>query len=269
MNITASKLIYFSPTKTTKKVVEGIAQGFQVDMVEHLDLTPPETRKGEFQELHNELVIIGAPVYGGRVPIDAVQRFQRLKANDTPAVIVVVYGNRAYEDALLELKELAIAAGFKPLAGGAFIGEHSYANETMPIANGRPDTEDLEKARKFGKRIREKIRDIQALDQVPPLQVPGNSTYKERRIRSKTSPITRETLCTTCGTCETVCPTAAIIVNDAVITDQNGCIVCHACVKNCPTQARVMEDSRVKQAAEWLYTNYSERKEPEMFIAGA
>ena len=65
MNITASKLIYFSPTKTTKKVVEGIAQGFQVDMVEHLDLTPPETRKGEFQELHNELVIIGAPVYGG------------------------------------------------------------------------------------------------------------------------------------------------------------------------------------------------------------
>ena len=265
MNINSSKLIYFSPTKTTKKIVESIAQGIQVDMVDQLDLTAPETRTRKFEELHDELAIIGTPVYAGRVPIDAVHRLQRLKAKDTPAVIIVVYGNREYEDALLELKDLAIDAGFKPVAGGAFIGEHSFANETTPIANGRPDTEDLRKAKEFGKMIRKRMRDIHALDDVPPLQVPGNFPYKDRSKQAKISPISQETLCTTCETCAKVCPTAAITVNDTVVTDPNACILCCACVKNCPTQARVMEEPRIEQIAKWLSTNYSKRKEPEIY----
>ncbi len=266
MNINSAKLVYFSPTKTTKKVVEGIAQEIQTDKIEHLDLTPPEAKTRKFEEMHDELVIIGAPVYGGRIPIDAAHRLQRLKANGTPSVIVVVYGNREYEDALLELKDLAIEAGFKPVAGGAFIGEHSFANDTTPIANGRPDTEDLKKAREFGKLIWKKLRDIQALDDMSPLQVPGNFPYRERGKPSKTSPITQETLCTMCETCATVCPTAAITVNDKVMTDPNPCILCCACVKNCPTQARVMEEPRIKQAAKWLNTNFSQRKEPEVYV---
>lgn len=180
MNINSAKLVYFSPTKTTKKVVESIAQGIQVDMIEKLDLTPPEARTREFEELHDELAIIGAPVYGGRVPIDAVNRLQRLKGNDTPAIIVVVYGNREYEDALLELKDIAVEAGFKPVAAGAFIGEHSFANDTTLIANGRPDTDDLKKAGEFGKMIWKKLRDIQALDDMSPLHVPGNFPYRKR-----------------------------------------------------------------------------------------
>jgi len=265
MNINSAKLIYFSPTKTTKKVVENIAQGIEVDTVHQLDLTMPETRTQEFEELHDELAIIGTPVYAGRVPIDAVHRLQRLKANGTPAVVIVLYGNREYEDALLELKDLAVEAGFKPVAGGAFIGEHSFANETTPIANGRPDTEDLRKAKEFGKMIRKRMRVIHALDDMPPLQVPGNFPYKERGKLSKASPITQKTLCTTCETCAKVCPTAAITVNDTVVTDPNACILCCACVKNCPTQARVMEEPRIEQIAKWLSTNYSKRKEPEIY----
>ena len=266
MNITSLKLVYFSPTQTTKKVVESIAQGFQVDTVEHLDLTSPETIKGGFAELHDELAIIGAPVYGGRVPIDAVHRLRQLKADDTPAVVVVVYGNRAYEDALLELKTLAEEAGFKPVAGGAFIGEHSFAHETLQIANGRPDTEDLKKARAFGAMIRKKLRGIRTRDDMPPIRVPGNFPYKERSKPSKESAGTRETLCTACGTCAAVCPTGAITVNDTVTTDPGACILCCACVKNCPTQARVMEEPRIKQLAERLSTDFRERKEPEMYL---
>jgi len=266
MNINSAKLIYFSPTKTSKKVLEGIAQGLQADVIEHMDLTPPDAKAQEFAELHDELAIIGVPVYSGRVPPDAASRLKRLRANDTPAVVVVVYGNREYEDALLELKDLAVEAGFIPVAGGAFIGEHSFSNETTPIATGRPDAEDLDKARDFGTMILKKMGDIGVPGEISSLQVPGNVPYREPMKRSKISPITQEDVCTKCEQCAEVCPTGTVTVSDTVTTDQTLCILCCACVKNCPSGARVMEDPQIKKAAEWLHGNYSKRKEPEMYL---
>ena len=181
MNFNAVRLVYFSPTKTTQKILERIAQGTEVDTVEHLDLTPPEAKTLDLDEMQDELVLLGVPVYGGRVPLEAVPKLQRLKANKIPAVIIVMYGNRKFEDALLELKDLAQESGFIPVAGGAFIGEHSFANDTTPIANGRPDTEDLIKAKKFGLQIRRKMKDIDSIDRVSRLSVPGNSPYKKRK----------------------------------------------------------------------------------------
>jgi len=96
--------------------------------------------------------------------------------------------------------------------------------------------------------------------------VPGNFPYKERMKPMTISPITREALCTACGTCAAVCPKEAIVVNDTVVTDANACIICCACVKNCPTQARVMEDPFIRQKAEWLSANCHDRKEPEVYI---
>jgi ferredoxin len=266
MNINSVKLVYFSPTKTTERIVEGIAQGIQIDIVEQLDLTPPEARTREFEEMHDELVIIGAPVYGGRIPPEAVHRLRRIKGNGTPAGVVAVYGNRAYEDALLELRDLAAELGFRPVAGGAFIGEHSYDSEATPIASGRPDAQDLEKAKGFGELIREKMREMRTLDEMPSLQVPGDFPYNEWDPPSDISPITDETQCTLCETCATVCPAAAITVGDTVMTDQSACILCSACVKDCSTGARAWENGWTKLAAKWLSTNCRERKEPEMYL---
>ena len=266
MNINSARLIYFSPTKTTKKVIEAIAQGILVNLVERLDLTPPESRTRSLEIIHDELAIIGAPVYSGRIPPEAKYRLQRIKANDIPAVIVVTYGNREYEDALLELKNIAAEAGFRPVAGGAFIGEHSFNNDTTPIAQGRPDKKDLGKAIDFGKAIRKKIHKIRVFDEISPLQVPGNFPYKERFNPIKMSPVTQETLCTKCQECEKVCPTAAISVGDKVITDHKACILCCACIKSCPTKARIWEEPWIEQIAEWLSTNYDRRKEPETYL---
>jgi len=266
MRIKSVILIYFSPTHTTEKIVEGIAQGIQIDIVARLDLTPPEARTREFEEMHDELVIIGAPVYGGRIPHEAVHRLRRIKGNGTPAGVVAVYGNRAYEDAPLELRDLAAELGFRPVAGGAFIGEHSYDSETTPIAAGRPDAQDLEKAKGFGELIREKMREMRTLDEMPSLQVPGDFPYQEWDPPSNISPVTDETQCTLCGICARICPTAAITVRDTVMTDQNTCLLCSACVKKCSTGARAWENPWVERAVKWLSTNCRERKEPEIFL---
>ncbi|MBN1565824.1 MAG: 4Fe-4S binding protein [Anaerolineae bacterium] len=267
MTICTTQLIYFSPTRTMQRVLTGIAQGIDMSDVIHLDLTPPGVRDRTFEVGVETIALLGAPVYSGRLPAEAVTRLQQVHGNNAPAVIVVVYGNRAYEDALRELCDLAVEAGFRPIAAAAFIGEHSYATAAQPIAVGRPDMADLEKAVAFGQQVRANLGQLSSL---PEIQVPGNMPYKERHPppADPPAPITITDLCTLCGDCADVCPTAAITVGDNVITDAQSCITCCACTRACPTGARVMEDPRVRKTATWLYENHSERKEPEIFIAG-
>ena len=166
----------------------------------------------------------------------------------------------------LELRDLALGAGFRPVAAGAFIGEHSYSSNATPIAVGRPDEEDLDRAKEFGRMINGKLRNILTFDKMLPLQVPGNFPYKEIKMLSNISPVTRETLCERCETCASVCPTAAISVRDAVMTDPGLCIRCCACVKTCPTGARIVEDPRLRQVAEQLNINCCKRKKPETYL---
>jgi flavodoxin len=178
MSYDTVKLVYFSPTGTTKKILQAIARGMPVARIDHLDLTPPQAETQLLDEITDELTILGAPVYAGRLPIEAVRRLRRLKAGEAPAIVVVVYGNRAYEDALLELKDLAGEQGSRPLAAGAFIGEHSYSTSGRPIAHGRPDEADLNQAGEFGKRAFQKLTNVREPERMPALEVPGNFPYK-------------------------------------------------------------------------------------------
>jgi len=265
MDIKRAKLIYFSPTRTTKKILEAIAEGLRMETVEAVDLTPPAMKTAPPETVADELVLFGSPVHSGRVPPQAADRLRRFQGNRAPAVVVVLYGNRAYDDALIELRDIAIAAGFQPIAGAAFIGEHSFANTATPIALGRPDQSDLEKAREFGYRIREKLERTAAFDTASALQVPGNYPYKERRRREPVSPITQEDVCLKCGHCAEVCPEGAIMVEAIVATDRTACLRCLACVKNCPSGARRMEDPGMLKTAKRLNETCSERKDPEIF----
>jgi len=266
MNISSVKLVYFSPTGTTRKILEGIASGTGIEAIEHINMTLPEEAEKTISSFTDELVVIGAPVYAGRLPADAVKRLQHCKGKRTPAILVVVYGNRAYEDALLELVNVSTERGFIPVSGGAFIGEHSFSTQELPIANERPDTQDMEKAAAFGAAVMQKLSDIQTLDDISSLKVPGNFPYKDGPAFPPLSPSTREDICTVCGVCADVCPTAAITVNDAVRTDASRCIKCCACIKECPENARVMDDEGLKGIAKWLHENFSQRKEPEWFV---
>lgn len=265
MQIKRVKLIYFSPTGTTRKVLESIAEGISADAVEHIDLTLPGGTGRRVEVLPDDLVIIGAPVYGGRLPVEAVKRFREIKGEMTPAVAVVVYGNRDFEDSLLELKDLAAESGFNPVAGGAFIGEHSFATEDLPIASGRPDLPDVQKGINFGAAIKDKVAGMHSHDADTGLVIPGRFPYEGGARAMTVSPVTDTEKCTVCGICAGVCPVSAIAVNENVTTRVESCIRCCACIKYCPEGARYWEDSTMLTITKWLNEKCSSRKEPVLF----
>lgn len=267
MNTNTVTLLYFSPTGTTRRVLEAIAAGLRPRAVTHLDLASSGTKAEAGRKAFGDITVIGVPVYAGRVPLQAASGLERIRVKDSPAVLVVVYGNREYEDALLELKDISVKAGFTPAAGAAFIGEHSFSTPDNPIAEGRPDEEDIHRAETFGRLVREKMTGLQSLGSVAALQVPGNFPYRERSPSLNASPEINEEDCAYCGKCVEVCPMAAIKLHDkAFVTDKGICILCCACVKNCLCGARVVKDPRLSALAQRLGAMCRERREPEFFM---
>ncbi|TKG96493.1 4Fe-4S dicluster domain-containing protein [Puteibacter caeruleilacunae] len=264
METTKVRLIYFSPTHTTQKIVKAIGEGLIPDKLQDCNLTLPDECTQEMNIEADELAVIGVPVYGGRVPNDAVERLNALEGNGAKAIVVVVYGNRHYEDALLELRDIAKNNGFMPIAGGVFVGEHSYATTEYPIALSRPDVEDLNVAKAFGASIKNEI--LTGANTIREVNVPGNYPYKERSPKRDIVPSTKSDLCNNCGICAEVCPSGAVTITEEVVTDAEKCIMCCACVKECPSEARIMDHEVVQGFRKMLTEKCSERKDPEFYL---
>lgn len=250
-------LITFSPTRTSYKVGEAIAKGLAAESLEILDLTliddvlPIEISK-------DTIVIFSLPVYGSAVAPLAMQRLSGLKADGALAVTVVVYGNRAFGNALTQIDSFVTERGCKVIAAGGFIGEHSYSNSKYPIATGRPNADDLSYAEEFGKKISQKIDNAESFKEFVPVNT-KNITLPEQSDEEMTSffsdiidakkrgmnfplgPSTDEALCNLCAICHLNCPTKAIAKGDELNTDYEKCIKCCACIKLCPQKARSMD----------------------------
>jgi ferredoxin len=261
-----TELIFFSPTKTTLATLESIARGIAAPEVVKTDLTFPLERT-DSPSLLEGLAILGVPVYGGRVPELAAKRLRaHIRGNGRPAVVVAVYGNRHYDDALLELADIARELGFVPVAGGTFIGEHSFSSPDLPVAKGRPNETDRQIAEDFGREIAAFMQKLTSLDTFRELSLPGNRPYKDGVQPAPIAPETDPDLCTLCGECARVCPSQIIRVEDEVITDVSGCIRCSACIRACPTGARLWKAPKIHEINTFLTTKHAEPKQPELFF---
>ncbi|WP_307757720.1 4Fe-4S binding protein [uncultured Mediterranea sp.] len=256
MTVNAINLITFSPTHTSKQIGEAIVRGMGIADVSFVDMTLQTPEQKEFGS--DVLAVITVPVYGGHVAPLALERMKDLRADGTPAVIVMVYGNRAYEKALTELDAFVSGLGFKVIAGGTFVGEHSYSSDRYPIAAGRPDDDDLKFAEEFGAKVRIKLSNAADAEHLYGVDVQKIQRPKQpflplfrflRRViklRKSGVPMPRtpqvdEKLCTHCGLCVKRCPAGAIVKGEECVTNAEKCIRCCACVKGCPQKARTFD----------------------------
>lgn len=214
--------LYFSPCGSTESIAREAAETLDPECFP-VNLTNRDCPLPEFCE--NDLAIVAGPVYGGRIPGPMAEKLRRLKGNGAKALAMVVYGNRAYEDALLETTDLLSESGFIPIAAGAFIARHVFVPE---VAADRPDENDFAQVRKLAQDFSNKAKTgIQES-----IRVPGNRPYKEG-IKTVFAPTVSMNDCRRCGVCVNACPTGAIDKTSPDIVDISLCINCMRCVECC------------------------------------
>lgn len=249
--------IYFSPTGSTKKVVRLIAQAWVGESYD-IDCSVPDCDYGTYSFAKEELCIIGVPSFGGRVPEIALSYLQRMKAVGTPTVIVTTFGNRDYDDTLLELRDTIRQNGFHVVAAIAAVTEHSIMHQ---FGTGRPDVNDEKELHEYAKTI--KLALERSLELQEPI-VKGNTPYRSYSGLPM-KPAANKT-CTKCGVCAKVCPMQAIPSENPSETDKDRCITCMRCVAICPQHARKLNPALLFAAGQKMKKGCSTPKRNEFHI---
>lgn len=255
MKINSTHLVYYSATFTTQRIGREIVSAIADYYTEH-DITmhaPDE----EINLNPSDLLILAMPVFGGLIPTEAAERLKMIRGTNTPAIIIVVYGNRHYDNALCQLRDIAGAQGFQVASAGAFIARHSIFST---IATDRPDSADIAKAHDFAC---QSFDIISTHNHFPKIDIPGKP---ELIFRKPPLFPTGDESCSVCCTCVEQCPSNAISFESPQNTNAEHCIACGRCIVVCPNDARKFRGEYYDAGVARFEANFSARREPELFF---
>ena len=249
--------IIFSPTGGTEKAAHAITRNWSDD-VKTIDLCDPSMDFSQCAISPEDVVLIALPSYGGRVPELVAARLRQVRGNGARCILTCVYGNRAYEDTLVEMEDIAKECGFTVFAAISAVAEHSIIHQ---YAAGRPDAQDEQLLKEFAGKIKAALDDpAHAVH----LALPGNRPYKKQGGGQLVPKANND--CVKCGLCAKRCPTQAISKDHLETADADKCISCMRCVVKCPKGARKVNSVIVSAAALAIKKACSVRKECDLFL---
>lgn len=261
------RTFYFSPTGRTRTVVTTLAKPLSNALQEAVvpyDFTCPEKRHTYPETAAGDVVIVGVPTYAGRVPNLLLSYMQGFRAEGTRAILVCTFGNRHFDDCLLELYDLMQNAGAEIVCAGAFAAAHSFSRT---LGAGRPDRADREDILAFSDRAAKALRNGDRLPR-PEREIGGYFRPVDRKGAYidfvKIKPETDAALCTDCKICVGLCPLGAIHFDDVATVDK--CMKCCACIKGCPEGAKYFSHAGYLYHKEELEAMYADRKDNRLFF---
>ena len=274
MNIHRVVGLYYSAAGSTEKVVRTVCTALAAKLqvpAEFIPFITPDDRAAPHHFAPTDLLVVGTPTYAGKMPNKLLPSFRSQLAGDhTPAVALVTFGNRSYDNALAELCAVLEQNGMCTVAGAACVAQHAMAPQ---LAAGRPSCQDLELLTQFAQQLGEKLLSARQLP--PPLRVPGDpdAAYyvplgldgqpaSFLRAKPKTDPAA----CIHCGRCALHCPMGSIDPSHPDIVS-GICIKCHACVRRCPAQAKYFDDPALLSHIAMLQSSYAAPKHCETYLA--
>ena len=243
--------VWFSATGTTQKVATALSKSLAEQLGaewKEYSFNLPKAREEALNFGPDALVVLGVPVYAGRVP-NLILPYVRdhIHGGGALAVPVVLYGNRNFDDGLMELRNVARDNGFHPVAAGAFVGEHSFSKV---LGAGRPDADDMALVQQLADQAAAKVKalteapaqavEVEGCDPIRPYYTPRDRHGEPIKDFLKAKPVTDPSKCVKCSLCARICPMGSIDPQD-VSSVVGKCIKCCACVKKCPMGAKYFD----------------------------
>ncbi len=270
------RVFYFSPAGGTWQVAQHLGDRLGELLnaeVEYHSYTLPRERETLPQVEAGDVVVWATPVYAGRIPNKTLDYVRRaLHADGNPAVALVTFGNRAYDNALAELVGLMEEGGMHPVGAAAMVTRHAFSDT---LGAGRPNEEDIAGLDRFAAQVVDKLSTFDS--QLSTIDVPGEAHpekyYAPLNANNapagflKAKPSCNNELCTRCGECLEVCPMGSIGAKDGLPAFDGICIKCQACRRRCPSGAIVFTDPEYLSHVAMIERTFAAPKRAEFFVA--